>query len=337
VKRGWHLVAVLVTVLCLAACAPTVQRAAVPEPGFAGPAFTPAGFVAADGALLGLDVWQPPDGEPVRAVIVALHGMNDYAQAFTLAGPYWARRGIATYAYDARGFGRSPQRGVWGGERLMLDDLRTAVAVARTRHPGVPLAVVGESMGAATIMASFGTDRPVRADRVILLAPAVWGWSNLPAVYSATLWLGAHAAGGRPVTPPRVVTRRIRATDNDTILRQLGRDRLMLFETRIDAVFGLVRLMELAWRSAGALPAGTLFLYGANDQIVPPGALARTIARLPPDTPVVRYPNGWHMLTRDLQAEVVFADVAAFLEDPAAPLPSRLAVAASQTASASTR
>ena len=34
------------------------------------------------------------------------------------------------------------------------------------------------------------------------------------------------------------------------------------------------------------------------------------------------YEDGWHLLNRDLQAEVVYADVLAFLRDPAAPLPS---------------
>jgi hypothetical protein len=34
------------------------------------------------------------------------------------------------------------------------------------------------------------------------------------------------------------------------------------------------------------------------------------------------YPDGWHILNRDLQAETVYRDVAAWLRDPAATLPS---------------
>ena len=34
------------------------------------------------------------------------------------------------------------------------------------------------------------------------------------------------------------------------------------------------------------------------------------------------YPNGWHILNRDLQGEVVYRDVEAWLRDAAAPLPS---------------
>jgi alpha-beta hydrolase superfamily lysophospholipase len=66
---------------------------------------------------------------------VALHGMNDYGEAFYLAGPYWAKQGVATYAFAARGQGRSPRRGVWGGQKLMPEDARTAIGVARRTHP----------------------------------------------------------------------------------------------------------------------------------------------------------------------------------------------------------
>ena len=113
-------------------------------------------------------------------MLIALHGMNDYANTYYLAGPWFAARGVAVYAYDARGFGRSPQRGVWPGERLMTEDLRTALAVVRRAHPSATIAVIGDSMGAATTIATFGEPNAPEVDRVILVAPAVWGWSSLP-------------------------------------------------------------------------------------------------------------------------------------------------------------
>jgi len=129
---------------------PAVQRAAVPTADKQLPRFDVAGerFHSFDGVALGLSAWLPASKEP-WAVIVGLHGMNDYGNAFFPAGPWFAERGVAVYAYDARGFGRSPRRGVWGGQRLMTQDARTAVAVARRRHPEATLAVLGDSMGAA--------------------------------------------------------------------------------------------------------------------------------------------------------------------------------------------
>lgn len=310
----------------IAACVPTIQRANIPGPGFSGPSFQGDRFISQDGAVLGLSSWLPSETENTKSVIIALHGMNDYARAFELAGPYWAQNGVATYAYDARGFGRSPDRGIWGGQALMLKDLRTAIGVARAKHPGLPVSVVGESMGAATILAALGEDNPPDVDRVVLIAPAVWGWSNLPLAYRMSLWVTAHTPVSlRPLNPPRAVVRRITASDNIAMLQRLGRDPNMLFATRLDAVYGLVNLMERAFKSASKVPPHTLVLYGSKDQIIPRPSVERTIARLPPAIQSVEYPDGYHMLTRDLQAQRVWTDIAAFIADPTRPVPSRVA------------
>lgn len=322
IRLGVRVVAAL-ALLALAACAPTVQQAMRPPGGVASPRFdVGAGrFISFDGSPLGLTAWRPETGEP-WAVVVALHGMNDYAEAFYLAGPWWATQGIATYAYDARGHGRSPARGVWGGTRLMTEDLRTAVSLARHAHPGAVVAVVGDSMGAATAIAAFGSDDPPAADRLVLVAPAVWGWSTLPKAYAATLWVGAHTFPYRAVRPPKGVQRRITPSDNTEMLRKIGRDPRMIFSTRIDAVYGLVRLMERASDGAGRLAVPTAFLYGARDQIIPRPSAVATARRLPPGARTAVYAEGYHMLLRDRQAETVWRDVAAFVRDPAAPLPS---------------
>jgi acylglycerol lipase len=323
-RSGAARTGIIAALLALAAaCAPTVQSAQVPGPIQPVARLNVDSVTSFDGTRLGLSVFSPPPGTPVRAAIVALHGINDYAAAYQTAGPWWAQRGIVTYAYDARGFGRSPNRGVWPGQTLMHQDLRTVLALVRQAHPQVPVALVGESMGAATIMSAYASAAPPVADRVVLLAPAVWGWSNLPLPYRTTLWLGAHTMGSRPVTPPRVVTRRIRATDNEAALRAMGRDPNMIFETRIDVLYGLVRLMEAAFRSAGTLPGDrTAVFTGQNDQIVPRHAFVALAPRLPQGVRTVDYPQGWHMLTRDLHAERMYADAASFILDPAAPFPS---------------
>src|SRR5579863_6418440 len=161
---------VVLLALLAVACAPMVQRPQVPTPGFAGPRLEAESFVSFDGARLGYTHWDVASGDP-RAVIVGLHGMNDYANAFHLAAPYWATQGIATYAYDQRGFGRSPHRGVWAGHALMAEDLRTFTALVRARFPHAVIAVVGESLGAAVAIDAFASDRPPAADRLVLLSP----------------------------------------------------------------------------------------------------------------------------------------------------------------------
>lgn len=309
--------------MLLGACLPTQQKIGAPLHDFTGPRFDVAAerFVSFDGAPLGLSSWAPADAEP-WAVLIGLHGMNDYAGTFYYSGPWFAERGVATYAYDARGFGRSPQRGVWGGERLMTEDVRAAIAVARRRHPEAVIAVIGDSMGAATAIAAAGGQAGLDADRLILVAPAVWGWSTMPEFYAATLWLGAHTLPWRAVSAPRNVTRRITASDNHEALLRAGRDPHMIFETRIDAIYGLVNLMQRAADRAGALKGDVLFLYGAHDQIIPPNAAIAAAQRLPAGARTAFYENGYHWLLRDLQAEIVYADILAFLQDGAGHLPS---------------
>lgn len=312
--------AVLAGLAGLSACAPMSQRALTPPGGFGGPGLDADALVSFDGARLPMNTWLA-EGEP-WAVIIALHGMNDYAQAFTLLGPEWAKAGVTTYAYDQRGFGRSGERGVWGGEALMAQDLRTACALARARHPNAVLAVVGESMGGAVAITAFASANPPDADRLCLLSPAVWGWAEQPIPYKVSLWLGAHLVPGRTLTPPSWLVRRIKATDNIEALRQISRDRRMLFTTRIDAVYGLVGLMQDADAEIGALRLPTLYQYGAHDQVIPAHAAFHAAARLGSNGRTAYYAEGYHMLSRDLQHARIAADVLAFVRDPKAALPS---------------
>lgn len=304
----------------LSACAPTVQLIGAPLSGTNRPRFEGDRFVSYDGTPLGLSTWAA-EGEP-WAVIIGLHGMNSYARAFRQAGPFWAGQGITTYAYDQRGFGRSPHRGVWASDDAFTEDLSTACIVARARHPGALIAIAGESMGGAVAIQAFASDRPPAADRLLLLSPAVWGWSSQPLPYSTSLWVAAHVIPDRVLTPPRMVTRRIFASDNIDELVDMGRDRLMIWGARTDALFGLVGLMERAWRNTGRLPRDVLYLYGAHDQIIPAGPARQAAGRMPAGARSAYYADGYHLLLVDRQAERVWRDVASFVRDPQAPLPS---------------
>ncbi|HZK98414.1 MAG TPA: alpha/beta hydrolase [Caulobacteraceae bacterium] len=306
----------------LAGCAATLQTPEQPGPGFAGPRLEAGDFVSFDGARLGLTHWDSqPSAEP-WAVVVGVHGMNDYANAFHLAAPFWAARGIATYAYDQRGFGRSPERGIWAPDGLKVEDLRTLVALVRARYPGAVIAVAGESMGGAVAMEAFASDRPPAADRLILLSPAVWGWSTQALPNKTLLWIAARLAPGKTITPPRWLTAKITPTDNRSELIAMGRDPLMVWGARSDTLYGLVGTMERAWKDAGAITGPTLYLYGARDEIIPRTPAFEAAHRLPASDRTGYYARGWHLLLRDRQAATVWADVAAFIRDPAAPLPS---------------
>ena len=314
------LIAILLA-LSTAGCAPVMQSAGAPGLGFTGPRLTDDAFISFDAAQLGLKHWDPPSGEP-WAVVVGLHGINDYSNAFHLAADYWARDGIATYAFDQRGYGRSPHRGVWPGESLMVEDLRTFCALIRQRYPHAIIAVAGVSMGGAVAINAFASDRPPDADRVVLLAPAVWGWSTQPLPYKTVLWLTAHADPSLSLGPPDFITHSIHPSDNLDELRAMGRDRLMTWGARVDALYGLVNLMEDASDRIGQIRAPTLYLAGAHDELVPAKAMRLAASRLPGADRSAYYPRGWHLLLVDKQAENVWRDVEAYLRDPSGALPS---------------
>lgn len=262
-------------------------------------------YVTRDGLQLGLMHW---DADMPQAVIVGLHGMSDYSNAFAMPGPWWAAHGITTYAYDQRGFGRSPNAGIWAGSRVMRRDLADFVDVARARHPGVPVYVLGESMGGAVAMSAFGSDSPPKADGLILVSPAVWSRRKMPLLYRAALWLTAHTVRSWSLSGRGL---KIMPSDNIEMLRANGRDPLFQKSARSDAVYGLVNLMGEAYESAPRLNDKPLLLvYGGNDQIIPREPTEDVKNEFGPNAAVKFYPNGYHMILRDLDHEPRWADVA---------------------------
>tara|TARA_X000000950_G_scaffold185091_1_gene224212 strand:+ start:30084 stop:31127 length:1044 start_codon:yes stop_codon:yes gene_type:complete len=277
-------------------------------------------FVSFDGAELGLTVWGGHLSEPEH-VVVGIHGMNDYANAFHMAGPWWAERGVLTYAYDQRGFGRSPNHGRWPNEDTMREDLRTIVRAARQAHPEATLTVVGISMGGAVAMSVFGAEGAPDIDRLILSGPGLRGMGAIPFYQKIALQLATRVRPNWVVTPPRRFVR-IEPSDNVEMLERTWSDPLMQRENRIDQVYGVAQLMETAHQRAQNLPERTLLLYGAKDYVIPPSGVERTAQVLPSHVRTAYYENGYHMLMRDLQAETVWQDQLAFMIDPEASLPS---------------
>ena len=304
------LIAVLV-----GACAPTVL---VPGPAVGPPALVDGGIAAADGTLLPVRSWMPRSGEP-EAVVIALHGFNDYGNFFADPGVFLAARGVATYAYDQRSFGETPDRGVWPGVPALVDDLKGAVAAVGARHPGVPLYLLGASMGGAVAMLAMSGPESPDVDGVILSAPAVWGRTTMPFYQRWALWLGAHTVPWLKVTKGEL---KITPSDNRDMLLALGRDPLIIKETRVDALYGLANLMDAALEAGAGFNGPALILYGVHDEIIPKEPMGRVVGSLSEAKRLALYEGGYHMLLRDLQAEVVWADIAAWIADPSAPLPS---------------
>lgn len=94
--------------------------------------------------------WVSPMGKP-RAALLCIHGLGLYSGSYKNFGLRMSRLGIATYAIDVRGFGSWMKNG--GHEQVnftaCLNDVKTAIESIRAANPGVPVFLLGESMGGA--------------------------------------------------------------------------------------------------------------------------------------------------------------------------------------------
>jgi acylglycerol lipase len=297
----------LALVMLLAACAPMQAPQGIEN---IKAAIQDNAFATRDGLHLPLRHW---DAKTPKAVIVALHGMSDYSNAFAMPAPYWAEHDITTFAYDQRGFGAGPDPGVWAGGDAMRADLGDFVDAARAKYPGLPVYALGESMGGAVVLTALASDRPPAVDGAILVAPAIWSREDMPLSYRALLWTGAHTMPWIRVSPPRAL--KIWPSDNIPMMRALAHDPLFQKQTRADAVWGLVNLMDDARTAPQRLthPPPILFLYGAHDQVIPRGPTDSVVAALGARAEVHLYPNGYHMLMRDLNHQTVWDDLVSWV------------------------
>lgn len=309
--------ALAAAVLALAgACAPQVQMSGTST--LLAPELRDDAIRTADGVRLPLRAWLPKG--KIRAVVIGVHGLNDYANSFAMPAETWRKEGIATYAYDQRGHGGTPQRGIWAGTDRLVADFGAAAALIRARHPRVPIFASGTSMGGGVVLAAMARPDAPKLDGIILEAPAVWARATMPAIYPPGMWLLAHTVPGF-----RWHLREIQKTltDNEAVVRGLAGDPMVLQDVRMDALYGLFDLMDAAYAAAPHVKVPVLLLHGDRDVLIPRRPIEDVARALPAGLKrFAVYPQGWHILYRDLQAEFVHRDVAAWVKARAAPLPS---------------
>jgi acylglycerol lipase len=275
-------------------------------------------FVMPDGMVLPYREWLPA-GKP-QAVILALHGMNDSRDAWEYPAPDLAAAGFAVLAPDLRGFGATATRGLWPGTDGLTGDARTMARLLRRLYPHTKLILMAESMGAAALMVLATEPDPPDVDGYVLVAPAVWGRSKMDFPMRATLWTADHLVPGLRLSGGGFI--KVTATDNREALYRLSTDPLTLHNTRVDAIEGLVDLMDRAMAAAPNFHAPALFLYGRHDELVPPRAMAATWRALPRGATLAYYPQDYHLMLRDKNRHVPIDDIIAWIRNPRAPLPS---------------
>ncbi len=125
-----------------------------------------------------------PDGEqvfvyrwkgeaPPKAIVQLAHGMGEHAARYRRLGEALTGAGYVVYANDHRGHGRTAgsaeRHGDFGtgGWKGLIDDMAAVAALARREHPGIPLVLMGHSMGSFALQA-YLLDRSADIDAAVL-------------------------------------------------------------------------------------------------------------------------------------------------------------------------
>ena len=116
-----------VLIFGLGSCAPQSHNLSL---GAQIPKLIASNFFTSDGTSLPVRTWAPD--KKVKAVLIALHGFNDYSNFFHGTGVFLKSKGILSYAFDQRGFGFTNSRGRWSGTNTYINDLSSFITLVKT-------------------------------------------------------------------------------------------------------------------------------------------------------------------------------------------------------------
>ncbi|HET7792976.1 MAG TPA: alpha/beta hydrolase [Rhizobacter sp.] len=276
---------------------------------------------AADGHSIELFSWQP--AAPARAVVQIAHGMGEHARRYARLANALAAQGIAVYANEHRGHGEAALRAHHKGELGprgfpgLVADMVSVSDFAQARHPGVPLLLLGHSMGSFAVKV-YLLDHAARVAGAALTGTVAL---DLAEAGNASAWKLADKAAAAPAV--------VRRTPFDW----LSRDEAEVDAYIADPLCGF-RLTVKSRQSMYAAYARTtdpaalrripstlpmLFFVGEDD------AMNRRLAYFDPlvqrfrdagltDISVRLYPGARHEVLNETNRDEVVADFVAWVE-----------------------
>jgi acylglycerol lipase len=273
----------------------------------------------ASAPLLLRRAWLP---EEPWALLQVVHGYAEHSGRYDELATWYARRGLAVHAYDHRGHGRSE------GARChvdrfeqLLDDLDRVLERAREEHPGLPVILLGHSMGGLVVAAFLADRRPA-------IAAAVTSGAALAVGPGASRTRLAAARLLRRLTPrlalgsgldPRGLSR-----DPEVVRRYLEDPLVYRTMTPSLAVELITTIPRVAARAV-EVQVPLLLLHGSDDPLCPiEGSRAFHGGLQVPGSGFRAYPGLRHEIFNEPERERVFADLLDWLRAtlPAAASPS---------------
>ncbi|MGA9694262.1 MAG: lysophospholipase [Pseudonocardiaceae bacterium] len=273
--------------------------------------------------------WLPPD--PARAVVIIVHGIHEHSSRYAHVGARLAAASFAVYAADHRGHGRT------GGRRaniermaLIVDDLNSFVQFAAQRHPGLPVFMLGHSLGGLIALRYAtqprATELRATEPRVILDGLVVSG----PAVeVMAGSALQRRLAGVLSALVPNLGVAAINAEQKisrDPEVVRAYREDPLVYRGKVKARTGaevLAAMEGLPARLPG-LTMPLLLLHGTDDQICAlTGSTMVHDTVSSPDKTLRRYQGLYHEVFNEPEREQILTDLLCWLDRqlPTSPAP----------------
>jgi alpha-beta hydrolase superfamily lysophospholipase len=265
---------------------------------------TQSHFAGSGGLSLLRRAWLPPRPERVLALV---HGYAEHSGRYDRMGVWLAERGCAVHAYDQRGHGRSAgERGHVDRFDDFLDDLDALLARVRAEHPGLPVFVVGHSMG-GLVVAAWTVDRAPDVAGVVTSGAAL----RISETVSPSLRLRLRLA--RALVPRRAMPRPI---DPEALSRdpEVGRayqaDPLVFQQMTLSLAAELFDAARRTAAGAAAVALPVLLLHGEDDPLCPASGSRDFHAGLRAHGSALRlYPGLRHEIFNEPEQEDVFADL----------------------------
>jgi len=267
-----------------------------------------AGLPCGPGVERRIHVWEP---DAPRAVILAIHGGMAHGGDYVTPALYFRRHGIATVAYDLCGH-QNARRVDIPGFHVFLDDSVRFLAWIKQTYPGLPIYVMGHSMGALIAthlgLGHFAGDADIKG--FILSSPYYVNAIQVsPLLLALAGVLGALAPRMKvPLAPltgmlthDAAITARHHADERDGIRA-----------TEITVRFGNA-LTAAQQGLAARMPAWThpLFAVVAGaDRLADADAAEAMLKSIPPALLTYqRHPQNYHENFNELNRERIFADI----------------------------
>ena len=265
---------------------------------------------AADGHRLYQEAWLP-EGPPSR-VLVIVHGYAEHLGRYATIARRFAAEGTAVYLYDQRGHGRSTGRRAYVARfDALVEDLAAFLVQVRHHRPGVPLFLMGHSMGGAVATRYHLLQAGPPAEGLILSSAALAVPSDLAPALRPFARLVSRLA-------PRLPTVQLDPHElcSDPAEVQAFLDDPLTFTGRMPARTGaeILRATQRIEPRMEALTVPLLILQGTADRIVAPeGSIALHARAGARDKTLKLYQNARHETFREPDGGRVLEDMQAWI------------------------